>query len=180
MEKQASDPKQWQVGTSTTLFTEFSKAELQECASAGITHIELVVPGLLLESDEGYRQLSARVDLIKEAGLQLWSVHLPFGKQWDTSSPDESFRTNIINIFAKAIAFFAGLGASRAVIHPGYEHTPDPDRAARLKRTKEALHYLAHVGVDHGLTLAVECLPRTCLGNTSAEIQELLAGSDQL
>lgn len=176
----ASDPCQWPVGTSTALFTHFSDEELQACAKAGITHIELGIAGAWPGTADGYAALAERANAIKAAGLQLWSVHLPFGTKWDFTSSDAALRNEVIRIFTETLQHAARAGAGRAVIHPSWEPIAVEQRAGAFQRSKEALHQLADVAAANGITLAVECLPRTCLGNSSAEILGLLEGSSTL
>ena len=64
-------------------------------------------------------------------------------------------------------------GAKVAVIHPCLEPIELQERPQKLLVARESLIDLGKIAKGYGLKLAVECLPRTCLGNTSQEIKYL-------
>ena len=51
-------------------------------------------------------------------------------------------------------------------------------RRERLEACRSALFELGERATALGIRLCVECLPRTCLGNTSAEVRELIDGNE--
>ncbi len=65
-------------------------------------------------------------------------------------------------------------GIRVAVIHPSFEPIPEADRAKRIENAKKNLKLLNQTAKEHGIVLALENLPRTCLGNHSEEMIELL------
>lgn len=175
-----SDPRHWAIGTSTALFDPLTLEGLDACARAGVSHIELGIRSKWVESLEGHAELIQWAEAIKQAGLCLWSVHLPFGPRWDISSPDAPQRQSISQVFSTMLELVASLGAKQAVIHPSWEPVSDNHRLEALQRSKGVLHQLADVAARCGMSLAAECLPRTCLANCTDEMLELLAGSDTL
>lgn len=60
------------------------------------------------------------------------------------------------------------------MIHPSFEPIPEADRAKRIENAKKNLKLLNQTAKEHGIVLALENLPRTCLGNHSEEMIELL------
>jgi len=70
----------------------------------------------------------------------------------------------------------------KIVIHP--THTPEPfdqsERGEKIKHAKACLDKLAEYAHTKGVQIALENLPRTCLGNTVAEHLELLSVNDKL
>lgn len=63
---------------------------------------------------------------------------------------------------------------SVAVIHPSFEPIAEEARNKRLSNAKKNLKILNQVAKENGIVLALENLPRTCLGNTSEEMLSLL------
>ena len=61
-----------------------------------------------------------------------------------------------------------------AVIHPSFEPIPEADRTKRIENAKKNLKLLNQTAKEHGIVLALENLPRTCLGNHFTEMIELL------
>lgn len=177
----SSDPRNWPIGASTATFQypEFVD-NLQACKDAGISHIELVINGAWLADEAGNAEINKRAEAIKQAGLTLWSAHIPFGRSWDFSTADADQRQHVLQVFTALLHKLANLGVSVAVIHPSAEPITDADRADSLKHSKDGLHYLAEVAAASGIVLAAEDLPRTCLANTSEEMLWLLDSSDDL
>lgn len=175
------DPNNWLVGASTAVFPEFGDDVLTECKAAGIACIELVLKGNdLSDSTEPLAVAAKRVRAIAAHDLQLWSVHLPFGKAWDIASPDADVRQQTIRMFNLALQRAAEWGAAVAVIHGGAEPIVATERAERLANSCDALAQLAQTAHQAGIRLALECLPRTCLGNNSAEMLTMLKSHEQL
>lgn len=104
-------------------------------------------------------------------GMRIWSIHLPFSERWDLSgeSAAEALRDDEALLRAAGSA-----GISVAVIHPSFEPIADEDRSRRLRTAKENLRRLNETARECGVTLGLENLPRTCLGNRSEEMAELL------
>jgi len=116
---------------------------------------------------------------VEAAGLKIWSLHLPFGHVWDVSLPNDQ---EVIRDFKILINASVQLGAQVTVIHPSFEPIADEDRPSRLEKGKENLRNLSDYAKEHGVRLGVENLPRSCLGNTSEEMCEILeaCGADWL
>ena len=66
------------------------------------------------------------------------------------------------------------LKPEKLVIHPSFEPVPDDEREERMQACIRSLTDLADYAERNNIGLTIECLPRTCLGNTSFEILEIL------
>ena len=116
----------------------------------------------------------------RKYGIELWSYHLPF---WPFSEIDPSvasLQKHAISYFSELIKKASDIGIPRFVIHPSGEPIADADRPERMRVATDTLATLAEVCVQNGAILAIEDLPRTCLGNCSAEILSLLRGHDAM
>ena len=116
----------------------------------------------------------------KEGGVELWSFHLPFAGYTNIASPDEEVRQEAVRILSDYIRKAASIGIKIYVIHPSVGANPDEERALRIACAKKSLAELAEVAAECGGELAVEDLPRTCLGRCSYELLELISGDDRL
>lgn len=168
-----SNPVEWKVGTSYTPGGTFTLSEIKE---AGLDSIELVISRN--EADLSYEGLKGRFNpYIQEAhklGLEVWSVHLPFGKDWDISSIDLEKREQILEYHYEWLRWVSEWNINQVVIHPSYEPIPDNERIERIKACKSSLHLLAEKAKPIDIHICVEDLPRTCLGNTSDEMKTLI------
>lgn len=111
----------------------------------------------------------------KAYGVELWSYHLPFGpfEELDPSVPELAEKTK--SLFYELIKKAAAVGIDKAVIHPSGEPIDDVDRPERMKCAKNTLAELGVLAKKEGVILAVEDLPRSCLGKNSDEISELIS-----
>ncbi len=137
-------------------------------------------------------ELSAGKDLYKDfdfagvAGLAaaynitLWSLHLPFVPfhEIDISRPDLSAHT--VALFEGYIKKASEVGIKTFVVHPSGEPIEEADRSARLACAKESLRQLADFAAELGCVIAVEDLPRTCLGRDSGDMLSLLSADKRL
>mgnify|MGYP001366032461 CR=1 FL=1 len=180
--KKSSNAADWKVGTSSSLFRRFGEKELIACKEAGVEYIELCLFARTFDLSKD-ALTSACQSLAQKAGsigVKFWSIHLPFGNEWDISAPDEDFRKAIIQKLVELMESSACLKAQKAVIHGSFEPIHPDERSARLKACRESLSELSIAANRLGMQLAVECLPRTCLGNTTAEMLHIIEGIDLL
>lgn len=116
----------------------------------------------------------------EEFQVELWSLHLPFSSSAgiDISRADTCDTTILLH--KSVIEKAAAIGIRRFILHPSGEPIREEDRAERMQRSGESLAVLAEFAHKNGAVIAVEDLPRTCLGRNSREILELLIADDRL
>lgn len=110
----------------------------------------------------------------KALGLELWSIHLPFSEKWDLSA--ENAEKAVLDDM-ELIKAAAKAHISVAVIHPSFEPVEPNERAYRLAYAKKNIERLNRFAKESNVVLALENLPRTCLGNCSEEMIDLLNGT---
>lgn len=172
-------PQDWKIGTS---YLPGSSIDLQEIKNAGLNSIEIVIsrdePDLTLQ---GLRnRFNPYIEKAHELGLEVWSIHLPFGIAWDISTIDNIKRQEIIDYHETWLAWVNEWGIKHVVIHPSYEPIPNEEREARIEACKYSLDRLAEMGRSLDIHICVEDLPRTCLGNTSQEMRALISRDEDL
>ena len=115
-------------------------------------------------------------------GVSLWSLHLPFMpfEVIDISSTDADMRNTNISMLCDIILKSSDIGINRFVIHASGEPVLPPVRSERMKCSKDSLYKLSEFAKKTDSVIAVENLPRTCLGNNSKEINELTSVNDNL
>ena len=168
----------WKLGLSSCCRGRVDRALFEEYAANGIDCMEISLPY------EKYVQLDwkAAAESAKATGVRIWSLHLPFFPfdEIDISTPNCRVRENTLRLHQASLEHAAALGIPVAVVHPSGEPNPENERAERMQYAGESLAALAEYAAPLGITIAVEDLPRTCLGNCSADILQLLAGDDRL
>lgn len=107
---------------------------------------------------------------VDSAGINVWSIHLPFSRTLDISVLNDSLRKENVKFMAKMIKQAAVFNPQRLVLHPSSEPISDEERGERLKNTKESIKQLKECADSLKLQLCIENLPRTCLGNTPEEL----------
>ncbi len=114
------------------------------------------------------------MELAKEAHMELWSVHLPFGMDMDLSNPDEEKRLTAVELHLPAVELAKEWGAQTIVVHGSCELYDELNREERMEATAKSLSAIQEAAGK--IPVAVENLPRFCLGRTAAETLEMAKG----
>ena len=150
---------------------------LAAVTGSGVPHVEVTYRP---PCDEVAWQAKLRATL-DDAGVNINSVHAPFGSTVDLSSEDASVRETGAAAVEASISYAAAIGADIVVVHGSMEPIVPADRDKREAFARDSLASLCASAGDAGVRIAVELLPRTCLGNTTDGLWRLLEGipSDQ-
>ena len=168
-----------EIGLSTSGFA-LNEENFTKLSAAGIKNAELCV-SFPMYASLNHKEIRRASDA---AGVRLWSYHLPFAgaKEFDIASLDEELRKSTLNTLSEYVKRGADIGIDKFVIHPCGE-PKSSDGAVReeeILRSMSSLDYLATLAAREGAIIAVEDLPRSCLGNTAAEIERLISANDKL
>ncbi len=121
---------------------------------------------------------TAVAETAEKYGVKLWSLHLPFEADIDISNPTCAEET--VQMHKAIIDKAASVGIKTFILHPSAEPIEDSDRPLRMALSKKNLTRLAEYAAERGAVIAVENLPRTCLGRNSSEMLELLSADERL
>ena len=121
--------------------------------------------------------------LARAHGVSLWSYHLPFAPPdvLDIASTDETVRRHTVAYLSELVKKGADIGIRYFVVHPSSE--PKSEGAAReaeMNAAMASLASLAECAAREGGVIAVEDLPRSCLGRSTEEIARLLSADERL
>lgn len=169
--------KMYRIGLSSCGFdlTEENFIKLQE---SKIDAIEISM------STDKYKKINYNElkSLSNKYGIELWSYHLPFYpfEKINVASLDKEVRKYTIEYLADFIKRGSDIGIDKFIIHPSGEPNAENEREEKLKRSMESIDILAEIAYKEGAVIAVEDLPRTCLGNTAEEILKLISVNDKL
>ena len=145
--------------------------------AAGIDTIEVSV---------GNMELAAALDFAKtreladEYGIELWSLHLPFLPFHVIDPSNPAIADYTVEYFCSLIDKAVEIGIKVFVVHPSGEPIAESDRPMRMECAKKSLAALAEYASAKGAVIAVEDLPRTCLGRDSSDILELISAHPDL
>lgn len=161
--------------SSTCLVGKADLEAFKALKTAGIDAVELSFNfDTYMNKMDFARNWQKYVDYAKEAGIELWSIHLPFSRSLDISTTNNELRAVTLYTNRTLIEAAGKAGIKVAVLHPSSEPITAEDRPERMRRSREAIIMLKGECDKAGMKLAVENLPRTCLCNRSAEMVELL------
>lgn len=166
----------YKIGFSTPSNDELCEDFFKNCKDAGISHVEISL------SDELSRKLNYNKikKWAQKYGIVLWSFHLPFWpfSEIDISKPELAEKT--IEYLKGYIDKASQIGIDKFVIHASGEPIGEDERPLRMETAKKSLATLAEFAAARGAKIAVENLPRTCLGRNSSDIKELLSAHPSL
>jgi sugar phosphate isomerase/epimerase len=169
----------YRVGISTCGYPveKTDEAYFSALRDGGICDLELSA-----KKDDAFKYDFGKLDeLAWKYGIKLWSLHLPFMpfEEIDISKPSLAEETvKRLSELIRRAATEAGI--TKFVIHPSGEPIADEERRERMECAKKSLKELAAVAAEYGAVIAVENLPRTCLGRNSDEILELISVHENL
>ncbi len=146
------------------------------CREAGVYSVEIS-----LRPDQ-YPTLDweAVADMLRKNGIVINSVHLPFSRTLSISHPEKENRNESMELNCAIMRSAAAHGVKIAVVHPSTEPNEEEDRPRIMQYAKDNLKILAELAAELGMTVAVEDLPRTCLGRNSDDMLDLLSADSRL
>ena len=121
--------------------------------------------------------------LSQKYGVELWSLHLPFYPEeiLDISSTNEQWRRDTIEKYKELIVQGSKIGIKLFIAHPSSgEPIEDEERERKIVKAQDSLRELAEFASKYEAVIAVEVLPRTCLGKDSQELLRLISADDRL
>lgn len=176
----------WKIGVSCNFSKGTPEKIFDECKKAGIGAIE-ISPAYNMRGIEYAKDVYSKLDLKKikslsdETGVELWSYHLPFcHSEINPACFDKGIRRQTIEFDGTLMENAAEMGIKVAVLHASGEPIDDKERAESMKYAIESICEINEKAKQYGIILAVENLPRTCLGRDSEEILKLIEADESI
>ncbi|NLC68134.1 MAG: sugar phosphate isomerase/epimerase [Clostridiaceae bacterium] len=171
-------PNNLKKGTSLCFIDRLDLEMLIQLKEYGFECVELSFSADTYINKIGYPKNALRYrEMADQAGIEIRSIHLPFSGEHDISLLDKEKREKTMEMQFAMIDAAGAAGIKTAVVHPSSEPIPGAERCERKKMSRENIIRLRERCDLHGMVLAVENLPRTCLCNCSAEMIELISGT---
>jgi len=113
--------------------------------------------------------------VLENPRVELWSVHGPYGRYLDPSSPEQEGRDGARAALSDAIHAARRLNAKLVVVHPGADvQYEGVSRQTQLDYAVETLKPIADLAGENGLKIAVEPLPKGEIGNSLDDILRIV------
>lgn len=170
--------KEWKQGISIITVSKeaISEATMDLLASSHAATFE-AAPQNFPVGEPRDASIGRFLEKIHGAGKCVISYHIPYGLDYDVSAPDESIRQHGLSGIRSLLPEARRLGAKMLVLHPSFEPIPREERAKRIGQVRRSLADLTKDLEQYDLRLALENLPRSCMGNCLSEMDEMLSGA---
>ena len=167
---------EYKVGTTTAIWKNSSVEDFVEARKQGVEYVEVAFNKCYrgVPEHEVIPRIKVLHDKLDSAGMNVWSIHLPFSRTLDISVLDDSARHANVAFMAEMIRQSASFSPSRLVLHPSSEPIADSIRAQRIENARQSIAKLKACADSIGVELCIENLPRTCLGNTPEELLDII------
>lgn len=169
------------IGKSIGRWTDFGLESMKTNKAGGLDYIEVTMNNVIGKDSAGVcERARLLMDEIQEAGLKVWSVHMPYSSTLDISVIDDVKREKNVQYMKDMMRVAGVFQPQRIVLHPSSEPITPDEREQRLSNSHESIGELAPVAKEIGAILCVENLPRTCLGQNGEEMMRLIEGYDEV
>jgi len=142
---------------------------LEALQDSGIRSAEIYTTPLLKGVARGHERLASTM---QQAGIRPTTIHADFGASIDPSNPSTS--TAALASLRQALADARFFQAPMVVIHASSEPISTADRPARLEYSLKTLAELSSEFRQAGVKMAIELLPRSCIGNCLVELERFI------
>lgn len=172
--------------------SKITEEKMRYARSLGITHLELAGIGAILDknldtievSDKWNSHIRSVRQILDRTGMKVWSVHMPFSKNYDISLIDEAKRTRVVAAHRNILKALQPLGIQIILFHPSYYLGLNEREARAAQLTKSVAELYTSVN-GYGQQMVVENMlgPALRKGDverpllrTVEECQQLFAG----
>lgn len=116
-------PKPLKVGYSVGI-NGITPEKMQYAKSVGVTCIEVSLNAILekgkYSEEEIIRRVKAAKAITDEAGIEIWSIHMPFGNNIDLSKANESERRSVVEYHKSVLKYCQILKPEIILFHPSF------------------------------------------------------------
>lgn len=142
---------------------------LRELETAGVETIEINARHLV----QPHQRQAAR-SLLARPVPRVSTIHALFGPEFDFSRLELELWQSAVSQAIQTVELAADLNIPILVMHASSEPVLPEERARRLKRVIDGLALIGGKARSTGRRIAIEYLPRTCLGNSLAELNLMI------
>ncbi len=148
---------------------DYNESLVYDLASAGIKTVE-VNARKLAQPDQ---RESAR-SLFTRSSPRVSTIHALYGPEYDISRLEAEPWQSAVRCALDAVQLAVDLNIPIVVMHSSSEPILPDERTRRLERCREGLAIMGQKAKSGGRRIAIEYLPRTCLGNCLDDLNWLV------
>ena len=148
---------------------DLDESMMNELTAAGVKTLEINARQLALP-----HQRDAARRLFSRQSPQVSTIHTLFGPEYDYSRLEPQPWQYAVSRAVETVELAAELNVPILVLHASSEPVLPEERSRRLGRVIEGMTLIGQKAKSTGRRLAIEYLPRTCLGNSLAELNLLI------
>lgn len=145
-------PKKLEIGVAMGI-QKINAENMHYAKSVDIHHIEVGVGALIdretLTFTKSHEEILKMVTDVKKAadnaGINIWSIHMPFGNKIDLSMRSEEARAKTIELHKKVLEYVKLLDPEIILFHPSFYLGLDEREARKLQLIKSATELNKHV-----------------------------------
>lgn len=160
-----------------TISRNLTKELIDAVIESGIHSLEIL--SSRFDNDTFEKNRSALKNHINNGNLKISSIHLPFGGSLAIASLDDECRKNAEDAIEKAINDALDFNAGTIVVHASAEPIEPKDRKPMIAQGTQTLKIFEKIARENSIKFAIELLPRTCIGNTSEELFQMISELDK-
>nr|WP_121272306.1 sugar phosphate isomerase/epimerase family protein [Pedobacter schmidteae] len=119
-------PKPLKIGYSISIVS-LTPEKMQYAKSVGVDYVEVSLSAFLdksanfnLTSEQIIEKVTAAKKAADEAGIRIWSIHMPFSKDIDLSLVDEDARNKVVALHTTMLKYCKILQPQVILFHPSY------------------------------------------------------------
>ena len=105
---------------------------------------------------EALAQMEQVKKTVDAAGIEVWSIHMPFSKEIDLSTADESVRKKVVAGHIRLLKYLQVLAPKIILFHPSFYLDPPNQRELRKSQLVKSVQELDEVVRGMGATMVVE------------------------
>lgn len=160
-----------------TISNEVNQALLDAVDESRIATIE-IYPSLFDKDKCGEKRALLKETLCRSQ-IRAMTIHALFGGVYDLSILDETAYGNAMAHLDASLGLAVDFDAPMIVVHASAEPIEPAQRGRRMEQSRRALTEIGARCELANKRIAIELLPRTCLGNTVEELLEIMDGLDE-
>lgn len=147
--------------------------QIKKLKNLGFESVDIVLSGCrrMEVYEKCLKQMPEFIKTVRDNGLVFNGVHMPFGALMDISSPDKKQLKDSLDFAVKIFSVIDELTPNCYIFHGSGDPIPQELRESMKEDLVSSLNFLVR---KTNIPVAIENLPRTCLVNTSTELNQLL------
>lgn len=159
----------------SSIGADFNEKWIHAFRNARLKNVEVTLRSFLNTSEHAQTNLQLFRRMLDENVIRIESTHLPFApsEDWEISLPDENRRKAVLENIRRTAETHPFLFRRNLTVHASLEPIHDDERNLRIRQACRSIEELLPLMAELGVSINVEYLPRTCIGNREEDLLEI-------